>query len=123
MADYSDTVIPAYPKVQAKGNLIINHRLGEAWLHFSYAGKQFIDFANTDSIAVEPFTLVSVGSRLVLPAAGSVQSTLTLRVNNLFDELYETFGYTYYDGWPPYRVDAYWPGATRSYFVELQVQL
>ena len=120
-ADFSGKVLPAFPKVQAKGSLIVSHFLGETWLRFAHIGKQFIDFANTDSVAIAPYTLVDLGMRFELPAVGSVRSELTVRVNNVFDEFYETFGYTYYDGWPPYRVDAYWPGATRSYFVELQV--
>ena len=122
-ADFSGKVLPAFPKVQAKGSLIVSHFLGETWLRFAHIGKQFIDFANTDSVAIAPYTLVDLGMRFELPAVGSVRSQLTLRVNNVFDELYETFGYTYYDGWPPYRVDAYWPGATRSYFVELEMRL
>jgi|GEM_PF-136148 len=123
IADYSGKVLPAFPKVQAKGSLIVSHFLGETWLQFAHIGKQFIDFANTDSVAIAPYTLLNLGTRFDLPAMGSLHPVLTLRVDNVFDELYETFGYTYYDGWPPYRVDAYWPGATRSYFVELQVRL
>ena len=121
LADYSGKVLPAFPKVQVKGSLTASHLLGETWAQFTHIGKQFIDFANTDSVAIAPYTLLNLATRFELPKVGSVRSELTLRVSNVFDELYETFGYTYYDGWPPYRVDAYWPGATRSYFVDLQV--
>ena len=126
IADYSGKVLPAFPKVQVKGSLTASHLLGETWAQFTHIGKQFIDFANTDSVAIAPYTLLNLATRFELPTVGSVRSELTLRVNNVFDELYETFGYTYYDdsyGWPPYRVDAYWPGATRSYFVELKIRL
>ena len=90
-------------------------------MRIRHVSKQYIDFFNTEAIAVEPFTLVNLGARVVIPYLGPVQPVLSLRVENVFDVLYETFGYTYYDGWPPYRVEAYWPGATRSYFLELQV--
>ena len=121
ITDFSGKVLPAFPKVQVKGSLTASHLLGETWAQFTHIGKQFIDFANTDSVAIAPYTLLNLATRFELPKMGSVRLELTLRVNNVFDELYETFGYTYYDGWPPYRVDAYWPGATRSYFVELKV--
>ena len=121
IADYSGKVLPAFPKVQVKGSLIVSHLLGETWAKITHIGKQFIDFANTGSVAIAPYTLLNLATRFELPTVGPVQPELTLRVNNALDVLYETFGYTYYDGWPPYRVDAYWPGATRSYFVELQV--
>jgi hypothetical protein len=122
IADYSDRVIPAFPSLQAKGNVIWTHSLGETWLQVVYAGKQYIDFANTESAAIDPYALVHAGTRLDLPRIGPVKPILAVSVNNLLDTLYETFGYTYYDGWPPYRVDAYWPGATRSYFFEVKFQ-
>jgi iron complex outermembrane receptor protein len=123
IADYSDKEIPAYPRLQVKENAIATHRFGETWLQLSYIGDQFIDFANTEAVSIEPYTLIHFGTRFDLPQWDSVQSALIFRVDNVFDKLYETFGYTYYDGWPPYRVDAYWPGATRSYFVELHVHI
>ncbi|MQY63438.1 MAG: TonB-dependent receptor plug domain-containing protein, partial [Calditrichaeota bacterium] len=117
VTDYNGMVIPAFPKFQAKGSLGMSLHRGDIWAEFTHVGKQFIALDNIDSLAINPYSLVNFGTRLQLPEFGPVRSVLTLRINNLFDALYETFGYTYYDdsyGWPPYRVDAYWPGATRS---------
>ncbi|UCH63179.1 MAG: TonB-dependent receptor [Fidelibacterota bacterium] len=124
--DYSGKIMPAFPMIQTKGTAVIPLNSIEIWIQVNHAGKQFIHVDNIDSLAIDPYTLIHLGTRFKLPSIGFIHPVLSLRVENVFDVLYETFGYTYYDdsyGWPPYRVDGYWPGATRSYFVELQVRL
>ena len=121
IADYSDKIIPAFPAIQTKGKIIANFGGSEVWLQLSYIGKQYIDFANTEDAAIDAYTVVNVGSKVNLPAFGLVKSQLNFRINNLFDTLYETFGYNYYDGWPPYQVDSYWPAATRNYYIMLTI--
>lgn len=119
IADYSGKTIPAYPGFQAKGRVVLKYGIAESWIQLLHTGKQYIDFANTEEAAVKASTVVNLGARIDMPRIASVEPTLSLWVNNVFDTLYETFGYNYYDGWPPYRVDAYWPAATRNYYFTL----
>lgn len=119
VADYSGKTIPAYPAFQAKGRVLFKYGITESWIQVLHAGKQYIDFANTDEAAVDAYTVFNIGGKIELPDFGGVEPTLNFWVKNVFDTLYETFGYNYYDGWPPYRVDAYWPGATRNYYFTL----
>lgn len=123
VADYSNKVIPAYPAFQAKARLALKHGITESWVQLLYASKQYIDFANTDDAAIDPYAVVNIGTKINMPRFGLVKPILSLWVNNVFNTLYETFGYNYYDGWPPYRVDAYWPAATRNYYITLSLQL
>ena len=55
---------------------------------------------------------------------GLKELSIRAKVTNVTNTLYETFGYNYWDWWDgPYRVDVYWPAATRSYFVTVSVRL
>jgi iron complex outermembrane receptor protein len=121
IADYSGKVIPAYPSFQAKNRLTFSYRMNELWIQVIYTGKQYIDFTNTEEAAIDAFTVVNLGTKVTFPLFGKSSPVLKIWINNLFDTLYETFGYNYYDGWPPYRVDAYWPAATRNFYVTLTV--
>ena len=117
IADYSQKTIPAFPAFQSKGKLIIQQKNFETWVQALYVGKQYIDFANTEDAAIDPYAVVNIGTALKLPEYFGVKSTLNFRIDNLFNNLYETFGYNYYESWG--RVDLYWPAATRNYYVML----
>ncbi len=123
IADYSGKVIPAYPTWQAKSRLSLKLADNELWLQTIYTGKQYIDFANTSAAAIKPVTLVNVGLNYHLPLKKYFKATLAFRINNLFDKLYETFGYNYYEDWDDHlqRIDLYWPAATRNYYLSLVV--
>ncbi|NQU66590.1 MAG: TonB-dependent receptor [Candidatus Marinimicrobia bacterium] len=73
-----------------------------------YVGRQFIDSANTRSLSIDPRWTTNLGWWLT-----SDMWTVRIKVNNVFDTLYETYGYEYWDGY-------YWPGATRNATVELE---
>ncbi|MFQ6675874.1 MAG: TonB-dependent receptor, partial [Fidelibacterota bacterium] len=123
LADYGGKTIPAYPGFLATSKLVVNRGKVRPWVRLRYAGSQYIDFANTEEASLDPYTVVDMGGQIILPRIGGATLRLKFWVNNLFDVLYETFGYNYYDGWPPYRVDAYWPGATRNYYATLTLEL
>ena len=73
-----------------------------------YVGRQFIDNANTKSLSIDPRWTTDLGWWLT-----SDMWTVRIKVNNVFDTLYETYGYDYWGGY-------YWPGATRNATVELE---
>lgn len=122
VADYSGKKIPAYPALQAKGKLLLTFGNSQFWIQQIYAGKQFIDFMNTEPASIDQYFVTNIGTKFSFNQIGPVKPTISAWIYNLFDTLYETFGYNYYDGWPPYRVDAYWPGATRNYYLTLTLQ-
>ncbi|MBD3162286.1 MAG: TonB-dependent receptor [Candidatus Latescibacteria bacterium] len=122
---YDDNTIPRTPEVLA--NLTADYERGPLHLNgrLRHAGKQYVDGENTESLAIDPHTVVDLlvgydlGDRLALPRPLRIEA----RVNNVFDTLYETFGYSYYDDFPPKPFAFYWPGPTRSFFVSIGTTL
>ncbi|MEE9161917.1 MAG: TonB-dependent receptor, partial [Candidatus Neomarinimicrobiota bacterium] len=117
--------IPGHPQSMGRMRLKWASSLVDLWGEGRYTGRIFLDRQNTVAAAIDPSLVINAGFVLRPPVslAGPLSHMrLNIKVNNLLDSLYETFGYTYYDGWPPYRVDVYWPAATRSYFAELVVR-
>ncbi|MFQ6616400.1 MAG: TonB-dependent receptor [Fidelibacterota bacterium] len=123
VTDYGGKVIPAYPDFQTNWKLLVTRGRVRPWIRIHRVGKQYIDFANTEEAALDPYTLVDIGGEVSLPRMVGAKPRVRFWINNVFDVLYETFGYNYHDGWPPERVDAYWPGATRNYFVTLTLEI
>ena len=79
----------------------------QAAFMFKYVGKQYIDFENTEEIAIPAYLL----SALALQAE-AYKLKIQLNINNIFNTSYATYGYSYYGGY-------YWPGATRNYSLNL----
>ena len=119
IADYAGKTIPAFPSFQAKARLSYRHEKFQPWLNLKYVGKQYIDFMNTESSAIQPYFVADLGIRIPFNAL-RMDHVIDLRVNNVFNALYETFGYTYYNDIDD-RVDNYWPASTRSFYVTWSV--
>ena len=85
---------------------ILNENI-EGLLSVKYVGKQFIDFANSNELSIPSYILTDVSVHTSWSAL-----EFQLRVNNLLDTEYATFGYEYYEGY-------YWPGANRNYTLNL----
>ena len=77
-------------------------------------GKQFIDSDNIGKI--DPYLIIDIGLNIKLNSFD-----ITFKVNNLFDTLYETFGYGY--EWEGTYYAFYWPGATRNIFGSITFKL
>jgi iron complex outermembrane receptor protein len=115
IADYAGKTIPAFPAFQAKARLAYKHEKFQPWLNLKYVGKQYIDFMNTESSAIQPYFVADLGIRIPFYAL-RMDQVIDIRVNNVFNALYETFGYTYYNDVDD-RVDNYWPASTRSFYL------
>ena len=115
IADYAGKTIPAFPSFQAKARLSYKHEKFQPWLNLKVVGKQYIDFMNTESSAIQPYLVADLGIRIPFVAL-RMNHVVDIRVNNVFNALYETFGYTYYNDIDD-RVDNYWPAATRSFYL------
>ena len=99
------------------GNSVFSYQYSKGiqiFINLRYVGKQFVDDNNTPAGVIDPFTLINLGSLLKF---GNV--VLNLKINNLFDIMYSTFGYGYEeDGYYAY----FWPGATRNFYASLAYQ-
>jgi outer membrane receptor protein involved in Fe transport len=116
IADYSGKIIPGYPSLMANLSGTFSLAGYSLNLDVQYTGKQYIDFSNTEDAAVSPHTIVNMALTLPLIQSRAGNLTLDAKIYNVFDTLYETFGYNYYLD-PDTRVDVYWPAATRNYFL------
>ena len=102
----------------ALGNFIISYqhsKMIQTLVKLRYVGKQFVDDNNSPEGLINPFTLVDIGSSFKFG-----RTALKLKINNLFDTLYCTYGYGYeWNGYWAY----FWPGATRSFYANLEYSL
>ena len=71
----------------------------------------YVDKENTEEGLIDPFAIWDIGAKY-----NWQNLEVMLKVNNLFDKLYSTYGYGYdWEGYQAY----YWPGATRNSFVNI----
>lgn len=90
-----------------------------------YVGKQYLDNTESNHKSIDAFFVNDLRLHYSTSFKGLKNIGLTLRVNNLFDELYEANGYTY--GY--YNSDNvleeynyYFPQATRNFMLGLNVR-
>jgi iron complex outermembrane recepter protein len=95
-------------------NLSANYRPRKnllLFVHWKRIGHMYVDNANTEEGMIDPYGLWDVGAKYKW---GSLEAMV--KVNNIFDKLYSTFGYGYeWDGYHAY----FWPGAPRNSFVNI----
>jgi iron complex outermembrane receptor protein len=105
-------ILPNYPEKLANVTIDFSpKKLYGFMLYGKYVGNQYIDEVNTPDLAIDPYLIFNLSGWLQID-----QIRVTVRVNNLFDTLYATYGYNYYSGY-------YWPGATRNISLAVEVQL
>jgi len=79
--------------------------------HWKRVGHMYVDNANTEEGLIEPFGLLDLGAKYQW---GSLEAMV--KINNVFDKLYSTFGYGYeWDGYHAF----FWPGAPKNSFVNI----
>ena len=111
--EFNNKILPKYPTQLS--NMTVKYRLENNFSTHStlkYVGKQFIDNANMDANVVDSYILLDLGINYTL---GSL--VISGKVNNLLDTLYVTHG----ENWGSGSI-AYWPGATRHFYVSLSYQ-
>lgn len=102
--------IPTVPAILVNG--IATYRTPRLTLSFQprYVGQQYLDKENTGTIDPALVCDAVIGVRYS-------KIELSLRIDNLFDMLYETYGYGY--SWDESFYAYYWPGATRNIFATI----
>ena len=84
---------------------------GLLFLHWRRVGHMYIDKDNTEAGKIDSYGIWNIGAQYKWN-----ELEVMLKINNLFDKLYSTYGYGYdYDGYHAY----YWPGSTRNSFLSI----
>ncbi len=122
VADYSGKTMPAYPKIQYNGKITYKLKNVETWIQINHIGKQYIDFLNIESASIDKYNLINIGTKFKIEKLFGFQTVVDFRITNLFDTLYETFGYNYYSD-KDTRVDVYWPAAVRNYYLTIKITI
>lgn len=126
-----DKTGPAFPNYLA--NLIADYQ-HSGWrgtVRLQGVGKQYMELLNLDSLAIDPYALVSVSAGYTLRGfAGLGDLTLSATIDNLFDKKYESSGYGWNvayareDGPPLITGEAeYYVASERSFWTELRLSL
>ncbi|UCC44023.1 MAG: TonB-dependent receptor [Candidatus Zixiibacteriota bacterium] len=125
--DFTDKVVPAFPEYL--GSLIIDaHRKGIRFvMRNSFVGKRYMDMANTEDLAVEPYYSASVRVSYTVDQFLEVGNfTVSGSIDNVFDKKYVTNGYggnSVLDdgtlaGWAEYFV-----GPERTFYGQVSLEL
>jgi iron complex outermembrane receptor protein len=81
--------------------------------HVQHVGKRYIDSANSEENAIAAYTLLNLGASYRWKSL-----KVSAKVHNVLDSLYVTHGEDWGWGWI-----AYWPGATRNFYLTLSYDL
>ncbi|MFH1374063.1 MAG: TonB-dependent receptor [bacterium] len=129
--DYDDRTTPLFPSYL--GNLMLDYRYH--WLRLTcrgrFVGKQYVDLYNIEELAIDPYSTFSVGLAVNIDDFLRVgRLTLSMRVDNLFGEKFETSGWALQnasrrpgesvviDAWNAYIV-----GAERTFYTQARLQM
>jgi iron complex outermembrane receptor protein len=118
---YDGNRIAGFPDVMASVSLRGEWRGAHAAVSLRRVGRFYLDNTQSAGKVNDAYTTVDASSQVSIPAAwsrsaGLSRMALTVRVNNLFDQRYTTFGYI--DGGPLYI-----PAAGRNVFVGFTLRL
>ena len=95
-------------------NLSLNYRPRNYMLlfaHWKRIGHMYVDNANTEAGMIDGYGLLDIGAKYQWR-----DLEVLVKVNNVFDKLYSTYGYGYEsNGYQAF----FWPGATRNSFVNI----
>ncbi len=90
-----------------------------------YVGKQYLDNTSSDSRSMDAYFISHLDVSYSFAALGLKEITISGRINNLFNEMYENNGYTYsyYLGNDRIQDNFYYPQAGRNFMVRLLLKL
>ncbi len=121
--DYKDKKIAGFPDILANGSLCYKTKPLIVSVQFQHVGKQYLDNTENEDRRIDPFQVVNAFVIYKLSKLlGKSDIELSFRVNNIFDEEYETAGY--YDSWGSVYGPAgnyYWPAAGRNIIAGVRI--
>ncbi len=119
---YTDTEIAFSPGFVGNSTLRFTHQGFAASLNTKYVSKQYLDNTQTESRTLDPYLVNDLRLSYdwsTTPLLNSLEATL--KVNNIFDEMYESNGYTYgyVSGGDRQFFNYYYPQAGRNIMLQL----
>lgn len=123
---FEDTDIAFSPSVIGGSSLSYSLFKGlDLTLLSKYVGKQYLDNTANESRSIDAYFVNDLRMGYTWQPSFVREVNLSFLINNLFDEAYESNGYTWgYLGGPvEYRENYYYPQAGRNYVVMLGIKL
>ncbi|WP_255233360.1 TonB-dependent receptor [Aliifodinibius salipaludis] len=119
---YTDTDIAFSPGFVGNSSLRFTHRGFSTSLNTKYVSKQYLDNTQTESRTLDPYLVNDLQLSYdwsTTPLLNSLAATL--KVNNIFNEMYESNGYTYgyIAGGEQQFFNFYYPQAGRNILLQL----
>lgn len=124
--EYEDTDIAFSPNVVAGGQLVFAPIEGLEFQGLAkYVGKQYLDNTSNEDRVIRAYFICDLLASYQFSPRGFKSIGLSLMVNNVFDKLYESNGYTWgylYEG-SLYQQNNYYPQAGRNFLLSLSLKL
>lgn len=123
---YENTDIAFSPSVIAGSSLSFFPFTGfDFTLLSKYVGKQYLDNTANDSRRIDPYFVNDLRMSYTWEPPFLREISVSFLVNNIFDETYESNGYTwgYLGGPAEYRENYYYPQAGRNFMAMLSIKL
>ena len=122
---HRDAAVPNFPIYLA--NLAVDYTYGRVRLVYRLraVGRQFVSLdgryavidGRREDVSIAPYTVSSLKGIFDFGEVLGANLMVEARINNLFDQKYETYGYR----WGDYF--AYWPAAGRNWFVNVKMAI
>lgn len=123
---FNNTSIAFSPSLVAGGSLIVHpvDGLEIAWVH-KYVGKQYLDNTSNESRKLDAYYVSDARASYGFSALGMERIFFNIAVYNLFNNLYESNGYTwgYIGGGTEYHENFYYPQAGAHFMAGLTIKL
>ncbi|MCB0496347.1 MAG: TonB-dependent receptor, partial [Cyclobacteriaceae bacterium] len=123
---FNNTSIAFSPSLVAGGSLIVHpvDGLEIAWVH-KYVGKQYLDNTSNESRKLDAYYVSDARASYGFSALGMERISFNIAVYNLFNNLYESNGYTwgYIVGGTEYHENFYYPQAGAHFMAGLTIKL
>jgi iron complex outermembrane recepter protein len=124
--NYANTQISFSPSITAGATLVLHpmEDLEIAWIH-KYVGKQYLDNTTDENRKIDAYYINDARTTYSFSALGLKSISLNLTVYNLFNNLYESNGYTwgYLGGGDDIRENFYYPQAGTHFMAGLRIDL
>ncbi len=117
---FNGNSIAGFPATQALARVTVQGHGILAYLQWRYIGKQYLDNSEKEERTISPFDVATLHLSFDLKNPVGLQGVkLSLWINNLFNNKYETAGY--YDSWA--GSNYYYPAARRNFYVGVTTSL
>ncbi|MEX0685304.1 MAG: TonB-dependent receptor [Balneolales bacterium] len=120
--EFSNTDIAFSPALTGGSSWSVNYSNFEAELQTQYVSRQYLDNTQNKDRSINPYFVNNLRLHYdidVIPLTNRVRASLLF--NNIFNEVYESNGYTYgfISGGEEYRENVYYPQAGRHFLAQL----